>query len=73
MHRIYFDENERDQDGRYDLGFPGSLESIRPIANELHDGMHVILFGDEDLELEAVLEFDKKYQRWMARAVRRVA
>jgi hypothetical protein len=67
MFRIYFDENEGDEDGRYDLGIPGSLEDIGPVADRLTDGLHVILYEDGSLEVEAVLEFEPKYKVWMAR------
>jgi hypothetical protein len=67
MHRIYFDANEGDERGRYDLAIPGALKDIEPIASELTDGMHVILYDGEGLEIEAVLEFDHNYRQWMAR------
>ncbi len=67
MYRIYFDGNEGDNDGRYDLGIPGSLSDIQPIAEKLHDGLQVTLYDNEELEVEAVLEFDAKYSIWMAR------
>jgi hypothetical protein len=67
MYRIYFDGNEGDNDGRYDLGIPGSLSDIRPIADKLHDDLQVTLYDNEELEVEAVLEFDTKYNIWMAR------
>jgi hypothetical protein len=66
MYKIYFDENARDQRGRCDLGIPGSLRDIESISSKLADGMHVVLYDDQELEVEAVLEFDKSYQRWMA-------
>lgn len=67
MFRIYFDENEGDEEGRYDLGIPGSLQDIEPLAGQLADGLHVTLYEDGTFELEAVLEFEPKYKRWMAR------
>jgi hypothetical protein len=67
MYRIYFDENEGDERGRYDLGIPGSLADIEPLADQLTDGMHVILYEDGTLEVEAILEFEPKYNSWMAR------
>ena len=69
MHRIYFDENARDERGRYDLGLPGSLQDIGPIAAQLTNGMRVILYDTEELEIEAVLEYDENYKRWMAVAL----
>jgi hypothetical protein len=67
MYRIYFDGNEGDNDGRYDLGIPGSLLDIEPLAGKLSNGLHVILYDNEELEVEAVLEFEPKYNIWMAR------
>ena len=66
MYRIYFDGNEGDDKGRYDLGIPGSLKDIEPIADELADGGHVILYDNEELEVEAVLEVDTAHNCWMA-------
>ena len=66
MHRIYFDENARDEQGRCNLGMRGSLRDIEPIAAELADGMHVILYDNEELEVEAILQYDTQHQRWMA-------
>jgi hypothetical protein len=67
MYRIYFDENEGDEQGRFDLGIPGSLHDIEPLAGKLNNGLHVILYEDGSLEVEAVLEFEPKYNIWMAR------
>ena len=67
MHRIYFDENAGDEQDRYDLGIPGSLADIEPIAAELTEGLRVILYDEQELEVEAVLEYQPKYNRWMAR------
>jgi hypothetical protein len=66
MFRIYFDENERDNQGRFDLGIPGSLRDLEPLTGELVDGLHIILYEDGSLELEAILEFEPKYNVWMA-------
>jgi hypothetical protein len=67
MYSIYFDENAGDEKGRFDLGIPGSLRDIAPIAGQVRDGLHVMLYDNEALEVEAVLEFEPAYQRWMAR------
>jgi hypothetical protein len=67
MYRIYFGGNEGDNDGRYDPGIPGSLSDIHPIADKLHDEIQVALHDNEELEVEAVLEFDTIHNTWMAR------
>lgn len=65
MYRIYFDENAGDQAGRYDLGIPGSLRDIAPVAGKLTSGMHVTLHDNQQMEVEAILEFDHDSGRWM--------
>jgi hypothetical protein len=66
MYRIYFDPNAGDEAGRFDLGITGSLRDIEPIASKLKNGMRVVLYDGEELEVEALIEFDIRYQRWMA-------
>ncbi len=66
MHRVYFDENAGDQRGRYDLGIPGSRRDLEALAGELRSGVHVMLYDGQEIEVEAVLEFDQASDRWMA-------
>lgn len=66
MHRIYFDSNEGDPAGRYDLGIPGSLRDIAALKTELNSGGRVLLYMD-DLEVEAVLDWDAALGQWWAR------
>jgi hypothetical protein len=68
LHRIYFDCNKGDAQGRFDLGIPGSLRDIEPIADQLREEMHVIIYMD-DIEVEAALEYGETSRRWMARPV----
>jgi hypothetical protein len=68
MYRIYFDTNDM-FGGRYELGLPGSLRDIEPIADKLRDGMHVIIYMTNELEMEAVVSFDVERNRWMAAPV----
>jgi hypothetical protein len=63
---IYFNTNEGDQAGRYDLGLPGSLEDIAAMDPGPKEGMRVIIYMSEELEMEAFLEFDVQHDRWMA-------
>ena len=53
--------------GIYDLACSGSLKDIAP--DKLKDGMHVIIYITTEVEMEAVLEFDTKYDRWTARPI----
>lgn len=69
MIRIYFDTNEGDGDGRYSLNCTGSLQDIAPIADKLKEGMRVVIYMSDELEMQATLEFDRRYGHWMARPV----
>ena len=66
MNRIYFDENAGDQRGRYDLGIPGARHDLEQLTDELCNGVHVLLYDGQDMEVEAVIEFDQASNRWMA-------
>ena len=66
MDRIYFDENAGDQHGRYDLGITGARRDLERLSGRLEDDTHVLLYDGEDIEVEAVLEFDQASNRWMA-------
>jgi hypothetical protein len=69
VHRIYFDSNDGPDDERFGLWVAGSLEDIEPIAAELKDGLHVIIYMTGEMEMEAVLEFDTDWNAWTARPV----
>jgi hypothetical protein len=66
MDRIYFDENAGDERGRYDLCIPGSRRDLEQLAGKLGNGVHVMLYDGQEIEVEAVLEFDQASNRWMA-------
>jgi hypothetical protein len=66
MDRIYFDENAGDTRGRYDLGIQGSRRDLDILAGKLRNGLHVTLYDGQEIEVEAVLEFDQASNRWMA-------
>ncbi len=69
LFRIYFDTNEGDEDGRYDLGIPGSLRDITPISGKLSQGLKVTIYMTDELEMEASLEFDSERSHWKARPI----
>jgi hypothetical protein len=66
MDRIYFDENAGDARGRYDLGIPGSRQDLERLSAKLGEGVRVMLYDGQEIEIEAVLEFDRSSNRWMA-------
>ena len=69
MHRIYFDGNEVDEDGRVNLGIPEAVRDIELIKPELHEGLRVLLYNSEGQELEAILEYDVAYKHWMGQPI----
>jgi hypothetical protein len=64
MYRIYFDSNNAADDG-YSLSCVGSQADIVLIADQLQEGMHVILYITGELEMEAVLNYDAQKIRWI--------
>lgn len=67
LYRIYFDENEGDEQDRFDLGIPGSLADLEPLTGTLTNGMRVLCYDNQSIEVEAILEWDAKYHQWWGR------
>lgn len=61
--RIYADANDRDEQGRFELGIVGSLADIKKYEGLLADGMVVLLNVQDEFEVEGTLIFD---QIWRA-------
>ncbi|WP_024513483.1 hypothetical protein [Bradyrhizobium sp. ARR65] len=70
MYRIYFDANERVEDG-YGLWLNASKEDMGRIPNGPQDGMRVIIYMTGELEMEAILAFMPEHAAWTARPVPR--
>lgn len=69
LHRIYFDASEIDELGRYDLGIEGSREDLKRLSGLLKDGLRVVIYQTNELQMEAFLEFDMEQQQWTARPI----
>jgi hypothetical protein len=67
MHRIYFDTNHRlpDRDG-YPLSLDTAEKDLARIPGGPQEGMRVVIYMTDELEMEAVLAFDSKWSIWMA-------
>jgi hypothetical protein len=65
MHRVYFDTNEGCRDG-YGLWLNASREDLARIPDGPRDGMTVIIYMTDELEMEAVLAFDSDQNVWTA-------
>lgn len=66
--RIYFDTNEQDTGGAYILSVFGAQDDIKRLGDLLRPGMRVLLYMTDELEVEATLEYDSVYKRWLGRA-----
>ena len=66
MYRIFFDTKSCDERGRYSLGIAGAMKDIEPIADHLFEGLRVIIYIGDELEMQAVLTFDASSRVWMA-------
>jgi hypothetical protein len=63
--RIYADFNNGEAGSdRVALDCPGSLRDLAQAANDLASGLRIMLYVPDELEVEAVLEFDRI---WWAR------
>jgi len=69
QYRIWFDANNGTMHQGYPLTLPGSHHDIQPIADKLKDGMRVVIYMGEELEMEAILEFDPSACCWVAHPV----
>jgi hypothetical protein len=69
LYRIYFDTNDGTMSDGYPLCCKGSLEDIQPIAHQLKEGMRVIIYMTGELEMEAILEFDRGNNFWIGHPI----
>lgn len=66
MHRVFFDSNAGSFEFGYLLWFDTSKEDLNKIGSELRDGLEVIIYMPEELELTATLRFDTELDCWRA-------
>jgi hypothetical protein len=67
MNRIYFDSNEGPNDHAYGLWLAKSLEDIAMIPGGPKEGMLVTIYMIGEIEMEATLEWNAKWNSWTAR------
>ncbi|MFI5030097.1 MAG: hypothetical protein ACHQPH_05285 [Reyranellales bacterium] len=53
----------------YPLNCVGSLRDIEAIKDKLKEGMSVVIYMSDELEMEAILEFDHRYGLWIGRPI----
>jgi len=64
MNRIFFDTNAGTSEAGYLLHFAKSLEDINEIEGGPYEGMNVIIYMPDELEMEAILRFDDEFECW---------
>jgi hypothetical protein len=71
MHRIYFDGNEGpdEPDNRYGLWLDRSKRDLAKIPGGLQEGMLVTIYMVGEIEMEATLEWNAKWDSWTAKPI----
>ena len=67
MHRVYFDGNDGPDNERYGLWLAKSVEDLAQIPGGPREGMQVTIYMIGEIEMEATLEWDTKWDAWTAR------
>lgn len=67
--RVYFDANDANEAGDYLLIFKPSLADLAAIPGGARAGLHVVIYMTDEVECEAVLHFDLKWNAWVGRPV----
>jgi hypothetical protein len=62
--RLYADFNSRTEDGKVIIKILGDPDHVKQVTQKLTNGMKVMLH-DEELEVEARLEFDSRFDIWV--------
>ncbi len=69
MYRICFDGNDADEAGRYLLHFDRSRQELAEIPGGPKEGMQVTIYMVGEIEMEASLERNERWNCWVARPV----
>jgi hypothetical protein len=68
--RICFDTNEPDDScpDAYSLSIFGAQEDIQRFGDSIRPGMRVLLYMGDELEVEAILQYNSQHQYWIGHA-----
>ncbi len=66
LHRVFFDTNDGNPEWGYELNFPRSKDDLKRIGPDVCDGMRIIIYMPDELEVEANLKYDDKLGCWKA-------
>jgi hypothetical protein len=69
MHRIFFDANSRHESGSFRLWFEDSKNDLAKIPGGPKEGEKVTIYTPDELEMEAVLEWNPRWKYWTARGI----
>jgi hypothetical protein len=69
MPRIYFDSNEGTEDNLYGLWLSKSTEDLAKIPGGPEAGMLVTIYMIGEIEMEATLEWNSRWNGWTARPI----
>jgi hypothetical protein len=64
--RIFFDTNEGTHAHGYELSMPRSHVDLAALGDCLRDGLEVIIYMPDELEMRATLTFAVEQQVWIA-------
>ncbi len=69
VHRIYFDSNDRTEVNVYGLWLNTSKEDLAKIPGGPQEGTKVVIYMTGEIEMEATLEWNARWNAWTARAI----
>jgi hypothetical protein len=69
LHRVYFDGNEGTETNLYGLWLKKSEADLAKIPGGPREGMKVTIYMIGEIEMEALLEWNEKWQGWTARPI----
>jgi hypothetical protein len=64
VHRVFFDTNTGTHEAGYILEFDLSKEDLDKIGRDLRNGLEVILYMPDELNVRAVLSYDEELGCW---------
>ena len=67
--RVFFDANDGSMEHGYWLGFDQSRKDLEALGTALRQGMAVTIYTPHEVEMTAILRFDRDEQVWWADAV----
>jgi len=67
--RVYFDGNEATEANFYGLWLDKSRDDLAKIPGGPKEGMTITIYMIEEIEMEAILEWNENWNGWTARPI----